>query len=495
MNRLKKRRGSRSWGSLIAALATLAALAAGGFGWTQWHNRKSPAERFLTTDVRRADLFPTRLASGRVESGKRTIIECELENVAVGIRGQSLMAGGASVLLSVIPQGTVVKRGDVLAVLDSSDYEELLRLQRITLERARSDKLQAELNLEIAKLAVREFQEGTVKESTELFEGNIFLARSELQRAIDRLNWSRRMNDKGYVPAAVVTSDAYRKEQTALALTQQESAYELFKKYTAPRTMRELEGAVKGAGSTLDYQQLRLNRQEGRLTLLEKQVKNCTIRAPHDGFVIYANNADRELFIEPGLPVRQRQHLFYLPDLSDMEVVAMLHESFVDKINPGMRATVEVEGLRNRRIEGHVTSIAPMATLNLRTDVQYFEGIVKLENVPEGLRPGMSAEVEIALPRLENVLAVPSEAVRVEGGHDVCFVMHDDRLERREVKLGQVTLDMSEVTAGLAEGEQVVLNPPKEELDSDFPSVRTDLSSADATPKSIVASGDIAALR
>ena len=80
-----------------------------------------------------------------------------------------------------------------------------------------------------------------------------------------------------------------------------------------------------------------------------------------------------------------------------------------------------------------------MATMNWRSDVHYFEGIVKLENVPSGLRPGMTAEVEIALPRLDDVLAVPSEAVRVENGHDFCFVVHEDGLERREVKLGQVT--------------------------------------------------------
>jgi HlyD family secretion protein len=495
MNRRKDTRGSHFWATLMAILATTATLAVGGFGWTRWHSRKSPGDRYLTTDVRRADLFPTRLASGRLESSKRTIIECKLENVAVGIRGQRLTAGGASVLLSVIPQGTVVKSGDVLAVLDSSDYEELLRLQQITLERAKADKLQAELDLEIAKLAVREFQEGTVKESTELFEGNIFLARSDLERANDRLNWSRRMNGKGYVPAAAVTSDAFRKEQMALALTQQESAFGLFKKYTVPRTMKELEGAVTGAESNLDYQQLRLRRQSERLTSLEKQVEHCTIRAPHDGFVIYANNADRELFIEPGLPVRQWQHLFYLPDLNEMEVVAMLHESFVDKINPGMRATVVVEGLRNRRIEAHVTSIAPMAAFNWRTDVQYFEGIVKLENVPAGLRPGMSAEIEIALPRLENVIAVPSEAVRVNNGHDVCFVVHDDKLERREVKVGQVTLDLSEVTEGLTEGEQVVLNPSNEELESDFPAVPTDPVPADPSPKTSVAPGSVATLR
>jgi HlyD family secretion protein len=351
------------------------------------------------------------------------------------------------------------------------------------------------LDLEIAKLAVREFQEGIVKESTVLFEGNVFLARSDLERANDRLNWSRRMNGKGYVPAASVSSDAFRKDQMAQALAQQEGAFGLFKKYTVARTMKELEGAVNGAESNLDYQQLRLRRQTERLASLEKQVERCTIRAPHDGFVIYANNADRELFIEPGLPVRQWQHLFYLPDLNDMEVVAMLHESYVDKINPGMRATVVVEGLSDRRIEAHVTSIAPMAAFNWRTDVQYFEGIVKLENVPAGLRPGMSAEIEIALPRLENVIAVPSEAVRVNNGHDVCFVVHDDKLERREVKVGQVTPDLSEVTEGLTEGEQVVLNPSDEELESDFPAIRTDLGPADPTPKTSVVPGSVATLR
>ena len=106
-----------------------------------------------------------------------------------------------------------------------------------------------------------------------------------------------------------------------------------------------------------------------------------------------------------------------------------------------------------------------MATLNYRSDVKYFEGIVKLENVPEGLRPGMSAEVEIALPRVEHVLAVPSDAVRFENGHDFCFVVHEDGLERREVKLGQVTSDFAEVTRGLEEGEEVVINPRKEDLD------------------------------
>ena len=104
--------------------------------------------------MRRVNLSPMVIASGRVESSKRTVIQCELENWGVGARGGRVARGGASTLIRVIPEGTTVQRGDVLAVLDSSDYDELLRLQRIYTERYKADRLRAQLNLDLAKLAV-----------------------------------------------------------------------------------------------------------------------------------------------------------------------------------------------------------------------------------------------------------------------------------------------------------------------------------------------------
>jgi HlyD family secretion protein len=448
---------------IVVAIAVLAGLTV----WFYSTRRTPPGERYVVTDVRRADLFPTLTASGRVESAKKTVIECKLENIVVGVRGQRLAAGGASVLLSVIPEGSFVKRGDVLAVLDASDYDELLRVQKISVERAVSDKLQAELDLQVARLALREFEEGSMRETIEGYEGTILLSRSDLERASDRLAWSHRMYDKGYIAAGTLATEKYRHAQLSLTLTQQESAYALFKKYTAPKTIKVLRGNVSSAENVVDYQEARLRRHRQRLAMLEEQVKNCTIRAPHDGFVIYATNYNREVAIEEGMTVRQHQQLFYLPDLNDMEVVTMLHESIVEQVIPSMRAHVQVEALRNRQIEGHVTSIAPISLSNWRTDVKYFEGIVKLENIPSGLKPGMTAEVELAMPRRENVLAIPSEAIRIENGRDICFVVHDDGLERREVHLGQTTRELTEVTQGLTEGEQVVVNALNADLVND----------------------------
>ena len=80
----------------------------------------------------------------------------------------------------------------------------------------------------------------------------------------------------------------------------------------------------------------------------------------------------------------------------------------------------------------------------------------------------MTANVEISLDRKDKVLAVPTVAIAHEDGREFCYVVHDDGLERREVKLGEGTLDLLEISEGLHEGEQVVLNPVHSEMEEDI---------------------------
>jgi HlyD family secretion protein len=452
----------RKWAGYAAALAAVVAIVTAVSCWRDHlvEAAKPPRERYQVVDVKRTDLFPKRTAGGHVESSKKTVIECELERISVGVRGAgAFSAGGASTLLSIVPDGSEVKKGDVLAVLDSADYEELTLQQRITVERVQADYRQTELTLEVAKLALVEYRDGTVEDARREMLGKLALAESDLERAKIRTDWSERMNAKGYAPKSQVASDRYTQSVNMVSLARQKTAYELFFRYQAPKNLRYLEGQVKMAESNLDYQQLRRKRMLDRLALLEKQLALCTIRAPHDGFVIYANKPERDVIIEPGMAVRQRQDLMYLPDLNQMEVVAMLHESIMEDVKSGMAVDVELEGMPNHRLEGHVVSIAPLPAFSWISDVRYFPGIIKLDHSIKGIRPGMTAHVEIRLGRRDQVLTVPAEAVVSQDGHDVCYVAHDDGLERREVTLGQSNQELLEITDGLGEGEQVVLNP------------------------------------
>ncbi len=105
----------------------------------------------------------------------------------------------------------------------------------------------------------------------------------------------------------------------------------------------------------------------------------------------------------------------------------------------------------------------------------------------------MSAEVEISMPRRENVLAIPSEAIMIDHGYDVCFVVHEDSLERRQVKLGKTTRELVEVTEGLHAGEQVVLNPQPDDPDLELLSQRSETQAVDSPSSALSFTGSIAA--
>jgi HlyD family secretion protein len=239
---------------------------------------------------------------------------------------------------------------------------------------------------------------------------------------------------------------------------------ELYRRYTAPKMILSLRAEVIKARKMFDHETDDFRKSKEQLSYYRSLIERCTIRAPHDGFVIYANGPFREeqerARIEPGASVRQGQELFYFPDLSRMEVVAMLHDTIVERVRPGMPARVRVEGSRAVTMGGHVELVEglPRRTFN---DVPYYACRITLDVPPSGLLPGMSAEVEIQAGRRRDVLAVPSEALSVDHDRNVCYVIGPSGPERREITTGGSGPGRIEVTAGLKEGEYVVLNPTR----------------------------------
>jgi HlyD family secretion protein len=240
---------------------------------------------------------------------------------------------------------------------------------------------------------------------------------------------------------------------------------DLFQRFTLPKTEKTLQGQVKAAETILSNESLRLQRQLDRLALLKTQVERCTIRAPHDGTLYYFKDPRPDSNAEPveeGMSVRQRQELFYLPDLSEMQVMISLNESVVDRVTTGLRARVSFEAMPGVVLDGRVVSVSQIPARQGRNgaDIRFFVSLVKLNSVVPGLKPGMSSLVDIALPPRKHVVAVPHQALRWDGGSKVCFVADGENLQRREVRTGQDTTDLIEITDGLDEGELVALNPP-----------------------------------
>jgi HlyD family secretion protein len=426
-------------------------------------NPTTPLDALLTATVKKADVNEEIVAPGRIASAQSTEIRCTLEKLDSGASGGTLV-NGASTILSLVPEGSMVKKGDILCELDSSAYQELVRRQKIALEQVKADHQQAVLALDVAKLALQAYLEGERLQVGQDYKGQIALTTSDLSRQSDRLEWVRRMLEKGYSSAAQVASEKQSALKLTLNLRSMERALSNYERFTEPKEVLSLRSNVVGAEATLGYQTTRLNREQDRLQHYEKLLASCMIRAPHDGYVVHANRRGRDPEVYEGASVRERMKLFTLPDQSKMQVEVMLHETVVNRVSPGMEAQVSIEALPGREVEGRVETVATMPLSDQRSEtangIAYFVGRIKLRNMPPALRPDMSAEVTILRGHRQNVLCVPSRAVKRENGQSVCYVRRPDRLERRTVQVRHATHYLQEVLEGLTEGEEVVIDPP-----------------------------------
>ncbi|MCA1686412.1 MAG: efflux RND transporter periplasmic adaptor subunit, partial [Planctomycetia bacterium] len=208
--------------------------------------------------------------------------------------------------------------------------------------------------------------------------------------------------------------------------------------------------------------------EKSRVAKLHRQIAYCKIPAPADGVVVYANDPNRlggrqSPQIEEGATVRERQVIFFLPDLSrPLRVNSKIPESIVDRLSPGLRARVKVDAFPDETFTGVVEAVAPLPDLRtvFNPDLKVYTTRVTIEGGLPGLRPGMTAQVEILVRELDNVLSVPVEAVvRYDGKDHVAVKTPDGAIAWREVTLGLSNDARVEVKGGLKSGETVALEP------------------------------------
>jgi len=146
-----------------------------------------------------------------------------------------------------------------------------------------------------------------------------------------------------------------------------------------------------------------------------------------------------------------------MPDLSKMQVKVGIHESIVDRIKPGQATRVT---LPDKTLDGKVSSVASVARPAgwWTGNVVKYDTIIELPSV-EGLKPGMSAEVEVIMDQYTDVLTIPVAAVLETAEGDFCWVKTPEGVKRRTLQLGDTDDSFIVVKAGLKEGEAVVLNP------------------------------------
>jgi HlyD family secretion protein len=421
--------------------------------------RPAPAGMVDSIVVRRMDLDTTLLAGGDLMPVKQTAVACEVEDLD---RGPDGGGDAGTLILDIVPNGATVKKGDVLCVLDSSGFAERLRQEQIEFETARAENRQAELTLETAEVALREYREGLVLQRTREFESRMALLNSEFERQREYVAWADHMLEKGYFARAPVLGARQALDRIAHDRSVAGRESRVFRLFTAPKEIRQLESQIEGARASLGFQSMRLKAHEERLADLRKQAEKYTIRAPHDGMVVYVPAFEwRGRPLQPGTEVFQYEDLVFLPDLSRMEVEVAIHESVGGRVRVGMTADIRIIALPGRRFSGKVVSMEMLPRINYKgwEMKMHFFARIRLDQTPPGLLPFMSAEVRFDTGRVEDALVIPAEAMVVVDGQRCCYVVGPDGPERRAITIRHATPESLEVIDGLEEGEQVVLHP------------------------------------
>ncbi len=389
---------------------------------------------------------------GTLESSKNEDVYCNVE--------------GGTTIISIKPEGSRVKKGEVVCELDSASLSDSLTNQTITTKSASSSYENAKLTREVAEIAVREYEEGTYVLDRATAEGEIKLAESELSRQVDRVDWARRMFDKGYVSLAAKNTEEFTLAQAKFKLEQSQGKLTVLTKYTFGKTIKELKSEVEKARSDELAKKATMELEISKENKLKRQIAACTLRAPNDGIVVYANDPTRAFGnsqpqVEEGATVRERQKIFSLPDITKMQVNAKIHESQIKKIAPGMKALVRVDALAEQELKGTVLDVAPLPdpTSFFSSDVKLYTCHVRIDETNAGLRPGMNSQVQITVEEKAKVLTVPVLALLEYGGKTHVTKKIGDRFEQTVVDLGPSNERFAEVTKGVAAGDVVVLNP------------------------------------
>ena len=476
--------------SLLVAGIALAAVAA----WSFSSDSASLDTTLVFYKVKRSDLPIQVTENGNLQSQTTTAVRCEVENFGRDRSGTQI--------LSIVENGADVKKGDLLVELDSALITERLDEQELQTERSRNEQIQAtvtfenqktqnetmlaeaKLQLALDELGLQQYEDeegGTFQLDLQLLDLNIQTAEANrLIRQTD-LKGTEQLAKLGYRSKGDLEQARLAALSADTEVARQVSTRKEMVDYTYRKTKMELEGKVATAkrnmlqvdrnnqAALLQAEAAKIgadrafNKEKEKLAKYKKQLERCKIFAPHGGMATYAVDRDGKSRMAEGKTVYERQRIITLPDLSAMEVKTGVHESVLDSIQEGLPATITVDAFPNHKFKGRIKSVAVLADRGEwhSTDVKVYTTIVTINDgeLIEGIRPGMSAVVEIHVERVKSVLTVPVTAVAQTGDESWIYVENSGGVDKVAVTLGKTNEKFIEVTDGLVEGQRVVINP------------------------------------
>ncbi len=340
----------------------------GGAVYYQAHQQDSLPKNLEFLRAERGKIVDIIVEKGELEAARNTEVICK---VRASGRGNTV----ASTIKWVIDDGSRVKKGDLLMLLDDAGIKDQIKNQEIVVAGARDSKIQADsqfdiirsenesaLNtakndVELARLDLEKYLKGELEQKRKDVFGRITLKESEMLQSKDRMGWSTRMVKKGYLSESQARVDEFKLRSSEIDLDKLKEEHRVLDEFDSKRNELDLKNkldqaivAEKVARITAVAKEAQaaakaqaalavLNQELSKLDDLREDLRNCRIYAPNEGMVVYFipessrfGTGSQQSTIAVGEPVKEGQKLMRIPDLRKMLVRVKIHESMVRRL-------------------------------------------------------------------------------------------------------------------------------------------------------------------
>ena len=450
-------KGKASRFGLTYTFLTIALLSvAGWFGYAQLRP-SAGAKAFLTDivphEVKQEPFTLTVVDRGELTSSSNVEVLCEVKSRNT--------AGTA--IIEIVPEGTYVEPGDIICKLDSSALTQEAMQQESLANTSLAVMIQSQNLLELAQIAHDQYLGGDYKQLEETALAEILVAEENLRRAQQVVDFSERMAERGYRSKIQLEADKFALEKAKTDLKVAETKLDVLQNFTKKKSLTQFKADIRTAEAKFKADEATYKLELQKYQDLKQQIEVCTVRAPQAGQVVYASSQgwrdDDEPVIKAGTLVRERQVIIRLPDPKRMQVEAQINEARVALLKTDMPAYVRVDAFPDARLRARVTRVNefPEPERWNSTNKRYLTFVQVLDEYP-GIRPGLTAQVEVIVSEQPSVLQVPVQAVVQHAGQHYCVVRQGDSLSARPITLGDSNEKQVIVKGGLKPGEIVAIN-------------------------------------
>ncbi len=326
----------------------------------------------------------------------------------------------------IIAEGTVVKKGDWVATLDRSEFQNKFNAKQIELDKASSKYNQTQLD---TTLQLRQSRDELINLEYAVEEKAIVLEQSKFE------------------PPATIKQAEINMDKAKRAYDQALENYKIKKKQNMEK-MREVAAELR--------------KVQDEFQSMTKVLESFSVLAPEDGMVIYDKGWDGKP-IKAGSQIQMWEPtVATLPDLTKMQSKTYVNEVDVRKVKTGQKVFVGLDAYPDKKLTGLVTKVANVGEQRPNSDAKVFEVLVEIDETDPTLRPSMTTSNRIVAQVIENAIYVPLESLHSQ--HDsITYVFRKNGLktEKQEVLVGETNANDAVILAGLAANEKIFLSVPQ----------------------------------